>query len=350
MECNVREDSTCAGDCVAASDCTVNENCSFDNTKCSLSGECGCCTCQYGCDITDACQDFETEGNYEYTTCLQGAASLQDCQDHCEEENLQWSAFSTSCGNQSSTDCACCACSAFAPQISGTCGNSVVEIGEQCDDGNTNDGDGCTAHCFVEACPQVIVQSGTNSKNCSTAPMTSVVQQTSICYDFEDESVKIDCELEELSLYNQGGCLGESIASLDMQLCVLSEGIFSHSGEISWYTTQHCYGACIEPPVSVESIQQQNIQHEGIAAVENAPFGKDGNIILAVLFVIFILILMLSLAVWWNSKRGTGYEEMTADGSIYQQISSLRPNSEDDDLMEIDPSDLQSFLKRDKQF
>jgi cysteine-rich repeat protein len=30
------------------------------------------------------------------------------------------------------------------------CGNGVIEMGEQCDDGNTNDGDGCSSHCQVE--------------------------------------------------------------------------------------------------------------------------------------------------------------------------------------------------------
>jgi len=32
------------------------------------------------------------------------------------------------------------------------CGNGVQETGEQCDDGNTNDGDGCSSSCTVEFC------------------------------------------------------------------------------------------------------------------------------------------------------------------------------------------------------
>jgi len=31
------------------------------------------------------------------------------------------------------------------------CGNGILEIGEQCDDGNTNDGDGCSSTCQIEA-------------------------------------------------------------------------------------------------------------------------------------------------------------------------------------------------------
>lgn len=35
------------------------------------------------------------------------------------------------------------------PKISVVCGNSVVEVGEECDDGNTADGDSCSATCRV---------------------------------------------------------------------------------------------------------------------------------------------------------------------------------------------------------
>ncbi len=30
------------------------------------------------------------------------------------------------------------------------CGNATVELGEQCDDGNTRDGDGCSSICQIE--------------------------------------------------------------------------------------------------------------------------------------------------------------------------------------------------------
>ena len=32
------------------------------------------------------------------------------------------------------------------------CGNAVVEAGEDCDDGNTTSGDGCSATCLFEGC------------------------------------------------------------------------------------------------------------------------------------------------------------------------------------------------------
>ena len=38
------------------------------------------------------------------------------------------------------------------PPPTAVCGNGVVEEGEQCDDGNTVDGDGCSSTCQIEAC------------------------------------------------------------------------------------------------------------------------------------------------------------------------------------------------------
>src|SRR5437773_10813014 len=42
----------------------------------------------------------------------------------------------------------------------GDCGNSVVEAGEQCDDGNLVAGDGCSASCRLEVCGNGIRDAG----------------------------------------------------------------------------------------------------------------------------------------------------------------------------------------------
>ena len=38
----------------------------------------------------------------------------------------------------------------FVATIAGICGNGVVEANEECDDGNTVDGDGCSSTCNIE--------------------------------------------------------------------------------------------------------------------------------------------------------------------------------------------------------
>ena len=40
------------------------------------------------------------------------------------------------------------------------CGNGKVEVGEQCDDGNPDDADGCTNACTLPVCGDAIVQAG----------------------------------------------------------------------------------------------------------------------------------------------------------------------------------------------
>ncbi len=40
------------------------------------------------------------------------------------------------------------------------CGNSSIEPGEECDDGNTSDGDGCSADCLVEGGVPVLPEPG----------------------------------------------------------------------------------------------------------------------------------------------------------------------------------------------
>jgi cysteine-rich repeat protein len=47
---------------------------------------------------------------------------------------------------------------ADAPPPAPVCGNAMVEMGEECDDGNTTNGDGCSSECKYEYCGDGIVQ------------------------------------------------------------------------------------------------------------------------------------------------------------------------------------------------
>ncbi len=46
------------------------------------------------------------------------------------------------------------------------CGNNIVEVGEWCDDGNTDNGDGCSALCILEFCGDMICNNFETVINC----------------------------------------------------------------------------------------------------------------------------------------------------------------------------------------
>ena len=63
----------------------------------------------------------------------------------------------------------CVTCPADCGLCPSTCGNGIVEVGEQCDDGNTVDGDGCSATCLIEgACGDGFCSLG--FEDCFTCP------------------------------------------------------------------------------------------------------------------------------------------------------------------------------------
>src|SRR5258707_1343212 len=51
-------------------------------------------------------------------------------------------------------------CSLLIARESRFCSNGTVDIGEQCDDGNNTNGDGCSASCQLEVCGNSVVDAG----------------------------------------------------------------------------------------------------------------------------------------------------------------------------------------------
>jgi len=98
-------------------------------------------------------------------------------------------------------------------QCSGTvCGNSQVESGEQCDDGNTTDGDGCSANCTFETvegvCGDGVIDAGeecddgnaTSGDGCSA---TCTTETTPVC---GNEVVEGDEECDDGNTMDGDGC------------------------------------------------------------------------------------------------------------------------------------------------
>jgi cysteine-rich repeat protein len=61
--------------------------------------------------------------------------------------------------------------------VAPTCGNGVLDPGEQCDDGNTFNGDGCSAQCTIESCYTCVGQPSI----CSPSPAGTACDDNNAC-------------------------------------------------------------------------------------------------------------------------------------------------------------------------
>ena len=127
--------------------CTTNDTCSNgwcsakDVVSCSDGNPCTDDSCgpQAGCQYSNnnvACNDNNacTIGDACGNAVCQPGPDIPDCDD----QDL--------CTNDSCDSALGCINAAISP----CCGNGVVEPGEPCDDGNLNNGDGCSDHCELD--------------------------------------------------------------------------------------------------------------------------------------------------------------------------------------------------------
>ena len=124
-DCPEKQDECVDGKCTCKPDCW-GKACGPDG----CGGSCG--TCLLGCPSPSFCD---------------AGICVAACAPNCAGK---------SCGNDG-CGCECGECGAgFACTVGGTCkasvcGNGVVDFNEECDDGNTDSGDGCSAECNWES-------------------------------------------------------------------------------------------------------------------------------------------------------------------------------------------------------
>jgi cysteine-rich repeat protein len=125
-------------------DCLINDDCSGQI--------CTNHTCQ-SCSTTSDCVSGYNSGYF----CSQAGLcrNLSSCSIDSDCETSSWCGQDTTChatcveNNDCHTGWDCN--NGVCQEVSGaTCGNSIVETGETCDDGNVTAGDGCSAICAVE--------------------------------------------------------------------------------------------------------------------------------------------------------------------------------------------------------
>jgi len=118
-------------------------------------------TCNASCTGLTSCGDGvqQTPNGNGFSEQCDGGGETAACNANCTESICGDSELNTTAGeecddgnttNGDGCDSSC--------QSEAVCGNNLVEVGETCDDGNTSDGDGCDSSCISEVCGNGVLQ------------------------------------------------------------------------------------------------------------------------------------------------------------------------------------------------
>jgi cysteine-rich repeat protein len=170
-------DGTCSKNCYSGSTDTAIANCNYMN----------------GCEAGEGCNCLDCYGDED--TCAEG---------------LTCNIFNAACCNSASDGICDLECSYVDPDCApAVCGNSYREVGEQCDDGNTDNNDGCCYDTSDSTC----------SGPCQLEILTSscCVEGTAEC---EDGTCSLNCYATDGKIVQDGdNCCGELIFSPVDQAC-----------------------------------------------------------------------------------------------------------------------------------
>ncbi|MDD5194019.1 MAG: hypothetical protein PHF67_05575, partial [Candidatus Nanoarchaeia archaeon] len=111
----------------------------------------------------------------------------------------------------------------------GACGDGKVDVGEKCDDGNTESGDGCSSECKIERCGNGKIDEIT----CPTSSLTTLTALTSSdkCYEKCDDGDGAD---DDDTVGSCDGCDGScDLVNSNTLLCSLNcEPTYCGDGEV----------------------------------------------------------------------------------------------------------------------
>ena len=222
---NIDEDGGAGGSVVCGNDIVEpTEECDDGNT---VDGD-GCSgDCKFQCTETDRGIDpyFEgvtigVENNQIVTRDDSCTHNFNTKEYYCDGINIKEKNFTCSGGCYLSQGVLCHGDISPTPQI---CGDGILASGEECDDGNTVDGDGCSGECMNEVVTNVCLMmsmssmtsgcenSGYEWDSCLGAvidpdPCFTNVTTADLCYaseDFFPDSTKIFCS----NACEQGNCI-----------------------------------------------------------------------------------------------------------------------------------------------
>ncbi len=105
--------------------------CKIQTIKCYTNSDCGSTTTS-----SNFCSGNNVTKNVTTYTCNNPGTTSSSCSSSVSQQNVQTCSYQCSNG-------ACIT-------QSSVCGNGILETGEQCDDGNLVNGDGCSSSCVIE--------------------------------------------------------------------------------------------------------------------------------------------------------------------------------------------------------
>jgi len=126
------------------------------------------------CSGVNYCANYLTEDKCQVDLCSVGVASAPSSVSCGGTFNPETGCYDyTSCGCAWDSNAKTCEANWQSDSACGICGNHIKDTGEQCDDGNLNDGDGCSSTCqFEKGIPSpcteglTLCSDGTCSLNC----------------------------------------------------------------------------------------------------------------------------------------------------------------------------------------
>ncbi|MCK4553333.1 hypothetical protein KAT80_03955 [Candidatus Pacearchaeota archaeon] len=156
-----------------------------------------------------------------------------ECTDTCESLGYECGNH-TICGN--STNCGDCLseeiCNATW-QCEISCGNGDINPGEECDDGNTDDGDGCSSTCTIEV-----------GWNCTGEPSICIYCDYDNICDGDEDCLCSDCENKKNGCEDGFACQSGECAPVTSVDSCKSYCYYLGYDDIASHCALNCGGAC----------------------------------------------------------------------------------------------------------
>lgn len=153
---------------------------------------------------TDACLN-------SCVTATCGDSIVQSGVEQCDSNELNGASCVSRGFDGGSLTCSACAFNTTAcTNAPATCGNGVVNLGETCDDGNSNQNDGCTNLCQAAVCGDGVIRSG--SEQCDGSDLGGA-SCSSLGYESGSLSCGVTCTFDATS------CVGDTPTGGGVEEC-----------------------------------------------------------------------------------------------------------------------------------